>query len=441
MRKPREIFDSIYSESTLYSIFEEKVKIKKSTGRDGVRVQTFEKNIADEIATILRKVKAKTYKFTRYKEKVISKGPGRFPRVLSIPTVRDRLALRGLCEFLVAVFSDSLTKKPHAYIKNIKELAKEVSSEWVFVRVDVKDYYGTIDKSILVRNVKRKTRIQEAICLIEGAINTPTLKAGVAEGGIPQGLSISNILAAIYLESVDAAIKSDYQYWRYVDDILILCPREDALSAFEKLRKSLQRKNLFCYELDDNSGKSGVFGVVDGVDYLGFHINNKGVSIRRSSYRKMFGSILSILTEHSYRKSNEKLIWKLNLKITGCIFEGVHYGWMFFFIQSDDMRQLSRLDYFIKKQLKSRGFSNLHPSVKRFVKSYNEIRFNLNATRYIPNFDNFTTENMRGELAAMTGRPLAFFQTLDNKKVQDDFFRLIRKEVANLERDLFESFS
>ena len=41
-----------------------------------------------------------TYAFSKYKQKLISKGAGKAPREISIPTTRDRVALRALSDFL-----------------------------------------------------------------------------------------------------------------------------------------------------------------------------------------------------------------------------------------------------------------------------------------------------------------------------------------------------
>ena len=72
---------------------------------------------------------------------------------------------------------------------------------------------------------------------------------------MPQGLSISNILANIYLNDFDKEnnSKDDYKYFRYVDDIFILCNSEE--KAKEILRK-LTRKLKMQYFLEVNQEKT-----------------------------------------------------------------------------------------------------------------------------------------------------------------------------------------
>ena len=74
-------------------------------------------------------------------------------------------------------------------------------------------------------------RKKEILHLLKDAISQATLakpsggKKSYQTKGVPQGLSISNILANIYMAPIDCKYskKSSYKYYRYVDDILILC--------------------------------------------------------------------------------------------------------------------------------------------------------------------------------------------------------------------------
>ncbi|WP_227667153.1 reverse transcriptase domain-containing protein [Klebsiella variicola] len=61
------------------------------------------------------------------------------------------------------------------------------------------------------------------------------------EKGVPQGLSISNILASIYLQGVDnEMLKFDVTYYRYVDDVLMYGNYDDVNSAYHSLRRRLK---------------------------------------------------------------------------------------------------------------------------------------------------------------------------------------------------------
>jgi retron-type reverse transcriptase len=87
-------WNELFSKEHLYEHFQEKVKEKASVGLDKVTVFGFEKNVEQEIGIIQRKVKNGTYHFTRYRQVLFSKGAGKEPRIISVPTVRDKLVPR-----------------------------------------------------------------------------------------------------------------------------------------------------------------------------------------------------------------------------------------------------------------------------------------------------------------------------------------------------------
>ena len=297
-----QLFHSTFSDGNLRRLFDDKISSSLAVGRDGIRVQAFHRGIDREIGIIRRKVMARTYRFTRYKEKLIARGSGRHPRILSIPTVRDRLTLRALHELLGYVFETALTKKPHSFIKEIKaHLATNPSTD-TFVRMDIKDYYPSIDVNLLVRIIKRRIRKKEVLHLIEAAVRTQTSDDEEVNGGVPQGLSISNILSSVYLDDFDRKMKLKWNYFRYVDDILIVCPESQATEAFLDVKRALKLRQLECHNLEDHSRKTYIQSTKQGAEYLGYYITRDTLSIRQSSLRRMFGTIQSVLTTFKYQR-------------------------------------------------------------------------------------------------------------------------------------------
>lgn len=436
----RQKFEDAFSIPVLETLFEEKISRSRGVGRDGTRVKAFQKILGQEAVLVRERALSSGYRFTRYKEKLVSKGPGKTPRVLSIPTIRDRLALRALCNFLSKVFADAAIRKPHSYIKKIREELQHATLDHVFLRVDIREYYDTIDQRLLQRAIRQRLRLAEPLDLIQKAIQTPTLSKIPVTKGVPQGLSISNILASIYLAKCDERMAKKWTYYRYVDDILILCKQEEVDQAYNELKRNLRRRKLKWHELDKGAGKSYIAPIGDGVEYLGFHIKESGVSVRDSSYRKMFSTIASVITEYRYRARRDKLIWRLNLKISGCRFEGKNYGWMFFFLQTDDLVQLSRLDAFVQRQLERYSLGDFANSVKRFIKAYHEIRFNLDHTSYIPNFDSYSPVQMKETIRLIRGE-IKDLDAMNDEQIRELFFSSVGREVSELEKDLMEATS
>ena len=309
-----------------------------------------------------------------------------------------------------------------------------------FVRIDVEDFYPTIDHEILLRTLRKKMRKPQLLHLVHSAIKTPTTSKTANEKGVPQGLSISNILSSIYLGKIDRRFAAKYAYFRYVDDILIICPTETAVSVFNEIAVALKKIGLTSHKLGDN-GKSQISPVSDGVDYLGFHITPTKVSVRKSSYSRMIENILSVFTRHKSEKSDDRFIWRLNLKISGCIYRNKRFGWVFFFSQINDIAQLARLDQFITDQLLKRGQPQLRPRIKTFVRSYHEIRFNLEQTQYVPNLDSYGIDRIIWVLSQEEGDPEEHYRAnFTQEEIRSRFTRLMNFQTR-LERDLIETVS
>lgn len=313
--------------------------------------------------------------------------------------------------------------------------------------MDIQNYYPSINQDILLRRIRRRIRKPQIVSLIEKAIKTPTGKRSIPKNsnnnGVPQGLSISNILSSVYLAHIDEKYKRKMHYFRYVDDILVICRSSEVHQIYRELSADIRRTaRLKCHTLDSvESKKTRIERISDGIDYLGFHITNKSVSVRPSSYKRMFSNLLKVFTNFKYRKEKERFLWRLNLKISGCIFEGKRLGWMFFFSQTDSTSQLMRLDAFIVKLTKKYHLQNDAHRIKTFIKSYHEIRYNASNTIYVPNFDEYSLKQKVKIICLLTNNESAEVAAWDLEVIEEHFRKCTLREVAQLEKDLLEVFS
>ena len=225
----------------LKNLYQEKLANSRAKGIDKKNAIQFDNILDLEVDIIVRKINAETYSFSPFLEKLKLKGRNKVPRLISIPTLRDRIVLLAIKEILHEVFPNSINRKlPNSYIRDIKEFLRNPTGNEYFIKLDIQKFYDNIDRKILLRNLKEGNLNTSVINLIEKAINTPTIPLHQKkesyddfqiENGVPQGLSISNILAQIYLVEVDRVIdKRKYFYRRYVDDIIIL--NHDKISDF-----------------------------------------------------------------------------------------------------------------------------------------------------------------------------------------------------------------
>jgi RNA-directed DNA polymerase len=302
---------------------------------------------------------------------------------------------------------------------------------------------------LLIQKMRRKTKSNQFLGIVISAIKTPIGKKNINENknsvGVPQGLSISNHLAEIYFSDIDKRFQNNLIYFRFVDDILIICPRSKARAIYRRVSRALEKNGLSCHELSgDGGGKSGIRTLGEGVDYLGYKIVGApkvSASVRLKSYQKMMSNIVRVFTDYKYRNRIDLLVWRLNLRISGCVIENKRIGWMFFFSQTDDVAQLARLDLFVVSCLKKYGCAVNSSRIKRFVKSYHEIRYKFDRTKYIINFDKFEEDQIVDFLVLMTGQNEAVFRSMPRESLESRFWRLVYRETSDLERDLIEATS
>lgn len=430
----------IFSKENLQKIYEKDIVLSIATGIDNMSHKLFWEVLDKQISIISDKAKNGKYTFTKYKLKLISKGRGKVPREISIPTIRDRIALKALCNFLQRRFSSSLDfTLPQQVIKGVKNDIYS-GNYTAFIKLDVSNFYPSIKHNLLKSRIRKRIRNKEILHLIESAITSPTVTRPSSkdlknECGVPQGLSISNVLAAIFLSNLDKRYieLKNIKYYRYVDDVLILCSKQSSIDISNDIVKQFKRIGLKVHcpiKVPEKSSK-GEIGV-DDFSYLGYRFSGKLVSARIASVEKLRESILSIFSGYKYSKIKSKgfLEWRLNLRITGCVFTDKSKGWLFFFSEINDEPLLHELDHFVKKLCKRYGVAI---SPKKFVRSYFQIKHKKYESSYIPNFDTYEIDDMSAVLTRYFNKST---QGMTDEEIEYNFKKRISRQVKDLETDI-----
>lgn len=446
------IFREYFSEESIKLVYNTKILGSRAIGLDRVDAQNFAAKLAAETALISKKVLAGTYSFTKYKEKLISKGAGKSPRQLSIPTIRDRLTLKIVCDYLFKVFPES---KPSLPQEKIGALRSAIDSDKYryFIKIDLKDFYPSINHKLLLSKLYKRVRINSFRNLIKNSLENPTVpeastkNAAVNNLGVAQGLSISNVLAEIFMMDIDEKIRNLAPIClRFVDDIIILTNAEP-VAVCNDVCKILRKAKLNPHLLNVPSSKTQVGKVSNGLEFLGYSLRPKTVSVRKSSIKNFESSLVGVFTEHKHNLRNAKDMaekdsahakfrWALNLKLTGCIYKNQRFGWVFYYSQINDLSVLRRIDNTISL-LCTRFSITVPPNPKRILKAFYESkRTDKESHWYIPNYDCITVPKMRKFLAEIgykvdhvSGTELTFI-----------FHRLVRRATRSLEKDV-SSFS
>lgn len=422
-------------------------------GIDGVKGGKFLEQVDGHVRRILESLDRGDHNFSPYREKLILKGAGHAPRVISIPTIKDAIVLKILKEALTRAFPKGKTPPPFRVVESA--ISKFKSGEFnAYVRIDIKDFYPSIPHNALYGMLRKKIRCAKMLGLVMQAIGTPTTPMGkkpanpLSEKGVPQGLSISNILANIYMLELDRqwGARKDCAYIRYVDDILILCASGQEEKILEEIGESMRQLNLEIHPRGGGKTKTGkIFRGMkakDEISYLGYtlRVANSGkviVGVRAAAMRKMRQSIIDILTvyRHTRKKNIRHLEWCLNLRITGCHFREQWFGWVHYYSQAN-IAVAWTLDEFVKEALTASRFGiSQHErskiKVKSFVRSMRKGRKGGS-----PNFDEYSVEEMKDVLNKVFPGTSKHLENPSDEEIRRLFSSKIFRHVKQLQRDM-----
>ncbi|OOZ38092.1 RNA-dependent DNA polymerase [Solemya pervernicosa gill symbiont] len=434
-------FEKHFSVENLKETFVSHVAYSRATGIDNLDQYSFIAQLDDQVEILSRKCLAGTYKFTKYKLKLVSKGRNKVPREISIPTVRDRIALRSLCNFLADIYQKDIEfNLPQNIVKKVKNDIGSGGYD-TCIKLDVADFYPSIRHKEMVSRLGKKIRNKDIKNIILSAITSPTVSVSrvtdsPSNKGVPQGLAVSNILAAIYLINIDRYLSSidSIKYYRYVDDVLILCDGKIADEIAEMVVGRFRRIGLKVYDPLKVPEKSSIGLVSKGFSYLGYFFSGSDVTARVGSVDRLRQFLVSIFTGYKYskQKSEEFLLWRLNLRITGCIYENKSKGWLFFFSEINDEHLLHSLDHYINKLIK-RFDVGIIP--KRFVRAFKELSYRKYETNYIPNFDNYDLGKMKEVLVKYFGLDVSKYQ---DDEIEFEFKKRLSRQVKDLQVDVMD---
>ncbi len=317
---PHQLFRKSFTLKYLRGIFESKIQSQKSRGIDRINAHQFSQNkkrYSEQLEIIKYKCIETSYKFSPYVEILKSKGRDKNPRIIAVPTVRDRIVLYALKEILSNVFEDCVRRKlANTYIHDIEKVTKNINpldlGDLGVFTTDIRNFYGSIDQELLIQKLSTRIKSQKILILIKRAISTPIVPKNYRRSqiqqyyakekiGIPQGLSISNILADIYVsEDIDQSIKDHYScnYFRYVDDIILFSRKED----LEKIKNTIIEK-LDLLKLEHHEKNKTSFGTgKEAFEYLGYRFELPKITVRQSTIDKFISSIAAKFSDYLHNK-------------------------------------------------------------------------------------------------------------------------------------------
>jgi group II intron reverse transcriptase/maturase len=319
-----------------------------ASGVDGVTFKEYEKDLENNLANLVERLKRKAYRARLVRRKYIPKGNGKL-RPLGIPVLEDKLLQMAATQILLAIYEMDFLPCSYGYRPGIgaQEAIKDLREElqWqghhFVVEADIKGFFDNLRWEWLEKMLAQRINDEAMMNLI-----CKWLQAGILEEdgkvihpqtGTPQGGVISSALANIYLHyALDLWFEREVQpkqqgrcrMIRYADDFVVCFQYRHEAAAFEKAMK--ERLAKFGLEVAADKTKMLRFGSNGGkyngrFDFLGFEFywefdrQGKPRVKRRTATKKLRAGIQR-MTEWIKKRRHQKLnhtMKTLNAKLKG----------------------------------------------------------------------------------------------------------------------------
>lgn len=242
------LYDKMYVPYVLREAYK---RCRRKNGKPGVDGKTFEQiekeGVEGFLAEIGKKLKEQTYKPNMVKRVYIPKANGKM-RPLGIPTIEDR-TIQTACKMIIEpIFEADFQNNSFGFrprksagdaVRKVKEHLQEGKTE--IFDADLSSYYDTIPHKELLTLVSRRISDGKMLHLIKMWLRAPVWEDGKISGGkgnkvgTPQGGVISPLLANIYLNLLDKAVKriggifqkTGVRIVRYADDFVLMAEKLD----------------------------------------------------------------------------------------------------------------------------------------------------------------------------------------------------------------------
>jgi len=228
------LYVHVCKHETLTQAYRLAKKNNGAPGVDGVSFEAIENGGVEAFIDELREQLIDgTYRAQRVRKVGIPKAGGG-ERMLSIPTIRDRMVQGALKLILEPIFEADFQpgsygyrprKSAHDALRRVSQAI--ISSKTNVIDVDLRNYFDTVRHDIVLEKVAKRVDDDAVIRLLK-----LVLKAS-GKRGVPQGGVISPLLSNLYLNEADKMLErakvttkvnqwTVIEYVRFADDLVIL---------------------------------------------------------------------------------------------------------------------------------------------------------------------------------------------------------------------------
>ena len=240
------------------------LKRTASAGGDGETWQTYGQELERNLRNLSDRLAQGTYRAKPVKRVYIPKADGR-QRPIGIPVLEDKIVQRAAVKVLNAVYETDFLGFSYGYRPGrsahmaLDALAFGIETRKVswLLDADIRGFFDTLNHEWLVKFVEQRIADKRVVRHIQKWLNAGVMEEGKhmdREQGVPQGGSVSPLLANVYLHYVfdlwadqwrKTRARGDVIIVRYADDLVVGFQHEsDAVRFLEELRERFRQFNL-----------------------------------------------------------------------------------------------------------------------------------------------------------------------------------------------------
>ena len=356
----------LMNKNTLKEAFR-RISNSASPGVDKVTKDEYAKDLDRNISDLHEKLKKDSYRPMPVKRKYIPKAGSKKLRPLGMPAIEDKIVQGTLVIILESIYEEDFLDVSFGFRKGksqhdaLKNLSKDIGIKKVeyIVDADIHGFFDHVEHHWMMEFLKLRISDRKILSLIKRFLKAGIMENGEyikTEEGVPQGGSLSPLLANIYLhyvldlwftKVVTKHCKGETYITRYADDsVACFQYKEDAQKYYEALIKRLAKFGLEIAEEKTRIIEFGRFAERDAknrgerkpetFDFLGFtHYcgrSRKGrFKLKWKTSRKKF--VAKVKEFNKWMKENRhsplSIIWNsINQKLRGHYnYYGVSDNW------------------------------------------------------------------------------------------------------------------
>jgi RNA-directed DNA polymerase len=211
------LYVHVCKQETLQEAYEMAKKNNGAPGMDGVTFEAIEESgVESFLEQIRNELTTQTYRPMPARKKEIPKDGGTKVRVLSIPSIRDRVVQGALKLVLEPIFEADF--QPGSYGYRPQRTAHEainrvaqgiVERKTKIIDLDLHAYFDNVQHHLLLAKVAKRIRDDQVLRLLKMILKATGKK------GVPQGGVISPALSNLYLTEVDRMLERAMKVTRY----------------------------------------------------------------------------------------------------------------------------------------------------------------------------------------------------------------------------------